>query len=103
MSDDDAKAFKEMQGVSEEKALKSLLTSDEDEEDEDEVKDGEKKPINDETEEKNKIDENKLKVVSPNKKKKKSSDKKITKDTGNLIISINFFIKLTILARFILY
>jgi len=31
VSDDEAKVTKEMQGVSEEKALKSLLTSDEDE------------------------------------------------------------------------
>lgn len=84
VSDDEAKMTKEMQGVSEEKALKSLLTSDEEEEENEEEKKFENKEDQNnsdvEEEEKVKKEENKPKQVSPNKKKKKNLDKKIKKD-----------------------
>ncbi|CAI6359808.1 unnamed protein product [Macrosiphum euphorbiae] len=86
VTDDEAKVTKEMQGVSEEKALKSLLTSDEDEDEDAEKKEENKDEQNNtdvEEEDKTKKEENKPKQSSPNKKKKKTSDKKTKKDTDS--------------------
>ncbi|XP_027840985.2 general transcription factor IIF subunit 1 [Aphis gossypii] len=86
VSDDEAKVTKEMQGVSEEKALKSLLTSDEDEDEDAEKKEENKDEQNNtdvEEEDKTKKEENKPKQSSPNKKKKKNTDKKSKKDSDS--------------------
>ncbi|VVC26930.1 Transcription Factor IIF, Rap30/Rap74, interaction,Winged helix-turn-helix DNA-binding [Cinara cedri] len=84
VSDDEAKVTKEMQGVSEEKALKSLLTSDEDEDEEEEKKLEDKKEDNKssdlEEDDKSKKDE-KVKQTVPIKKKKKTLEKKVKKDS----------------------
>ncbi|XP_050528398.1 general transcription factor IIF subunit 1 [Daktulosphaira vitifoliae] len=84
VSDDEAKVTKEMQGVSEEKALKSLLTSDEDEDEDEEQKEKNKEIANNtdvEEEDKAKKEENKPKQATPSKKKKKQSDKKSKKES----------------------
>lgn len=89
VSDDEAKVTKEMQGVSEEKALKSLLTSDEDEDEDAEKKEENKDEQNNtdvEEEDKTKKEENKPKQSSPNKKKKKNTDKKSKKESGKQIL-----------------
>ncbi|XP_050439415.1 general transcription factor IIF subunit 1 [Adelges cooleyi] len=86
VSDDEAKVTKEMQGVSEEKALKSLLTSDEDE-GEDEEKKEEKKEEGTNTDveddDKAKKEDTKPKQTTPNKKKKKQVEKKTKKETDS--------------------
>lgn len=100
VSDDEAKVTKEMQGVSEEKALKSLLTSDEDEDEDEEKKEVLKvDQINSDEEDEDKTpkkEENKVKQTTPNKKKKKTLDKKTKKDTGDYLMFYPWF-KLLIL------
>lgn len=87
MSNDEEKTNTEMKGVSEEKGLKSLLTSDEEEElneKKDEVTDEVDQNVELETDATKKEDI-KSKLVLSNKIKKKSSEKKMKKDSGKFL------------------
>ncbi|XP_073973963.1 transcription factor IIFalpha [Rhodnius prolixus] len=72
-SDHDAKAVKEMKGVAEESALRRLLTSDEDEDEENEEKKEENKDSKEEGKDSNTPDANTTKEGKGKKKKKKKS------------------------------